>query len=1053
MNKTVLTGLLLFAILLTPSFTQTTILDSFDSLEDWKIIKSEGVEVKIALVDGIKGKALKFEYEFVSGAGYCGIQKKFPLNLSGNFRFSYFVKAESPSNNFEFKLIDKSGDNVWWTNKRNYEFPLHWQKNSVKRRNIEFAWGPINDKTLKETEKIEFTVASFVGGKGTVYLDELVFEELPENPVMNNTPVIIADSKEIQSSSFYDNNAETIWTPETQKPVEIVFDFRQLKEFGGIECIWGNSRPEKVEISISEDNKSYYKIADAKNIKLSRTYFYLPESESRFIKIRITQAVNKKTEIKEIKLLPVEFSLTKNAFISNIASKQMRGIYPRYFYNEKSYWNVIGVDTDEKEALINEDGMIEVDKLSFSLEPFIETGDKFICWDNSSLEQGLEKEYLPIPIVKRVSNETELTIQAFASGTANKNSTLYIKYKLKNLSNKDITGTFHIAIRPYQVNPSYQFLNTSGGVSGIKSIEKKGNKIHVDEKVIFSSSAKYTLSLSEMNAGDVVEQLLHKSLVKREQITDSRKMASGLMSFDFKLEVGKSEEFVLAVPFYGTHTDFSSKEFSQNPRKVFNEKLAKTVKEWDAKINRISFSVPDELKQIINIIRANTGYILINKDNYGTQPGSRSYERSWIRDGSLTSTAMMKMGYTDEVKNFIKWYSSYQFPNGKIPCVVDRRGADPVPEHDSHGEFIFLVKNYFNFTKDTAFLKEIYPKVKGAVEYLNSLIAERSTDYYKNGNDSIRAYYGILTESISHEGYSDKPRHSYWDNFFAMKGFEDALRIAEIINAKDDIPFLLKTRDTFKKNLYQSLELAIKTRNIDYIPGCVELGDFDATSTTIALYPCNQKEFLPQDKLYNTFSKYYTFFTSRKNNTIDWVNYTPYENRIIGSFILLGEIGKAYDLIDYFIKDQRPRGWKHWAEVVWRNERLPRFIGDMPHTWCGSDFINSARMLFAYEDEIHNQLVICAGVKAEMLNKQAVVIENLPTHFGNISYAVEKNGKNIAIKVWGDKFTIPSGGIKIATVINQNNGKIFSGSDKIQFENGVPVIKEFPAKIEFEVIN
>jgi len=46
--------------------------------------------------------------------------------------------------------------------------------------------------------------------------------------------------------------------------------------------------------------------------------------------------------------------------------------------------------------------------------------------------------------------------------------------------------------------------------------------------------------------------------------------------------------------------------------------------------------------------------------------------------------------------------------------------------------------------------------------------------------------------------------------------------------------------DTFRENLYNSIRLAMKNRKIDYIPGCAELGDFDATSTTIALTPCNE---------------------------------------------------------------------------------------------------------------------------------------------------------------------------------------------------------------------
>ena len=37
------------------------------------------------------------------------------------------------------------------------------------------------------------------------------------------------------------------------------------------------------------------------------------------------------------------------------------------------------------------------------------------------------------------------------------------------------------------------------------------------------------------------------------------------------------------------------------------------------------------------------------------------------------------------------WYAPYQFASGKVPCCVDARGADPVPENDSQGEFIYAV--------------------------------------------------------------------------------------------------------------------------------------------------------------------------------------------------------------------------------------------------------------------------------------------------------------------------------------------------------------------------
>jgi hypothetical protein len=113
---------------------------------------------------------------------------------------------------------------------------------------------------------------------------------------------------------------------------------------------------------------------------------------------------------------------------------------------------------------------------------------------------------------------------------------------------------------------------------------------------------------------------------------------------------------------------------------------------------------------------------------------------------------------------------------------------------------------------------------------------------------------------------------------------------------------------------------------------------------------------LPKPQVYNTFDKYYEFLQNRRDGKIDWINYTPYENRLIGSFIILDQPERAHALIEFFLQDQRPQGWNDWAEVVWKNYRIPRTIGDMPHTWVGSDFINAIRAMFVYENEYDQSL-------------------------------------------------------------------------------------------------
>ena len=103
------------------------------------------------------------------------------------------------------------------------------------------------------------------------------------------------------------------------------------------------------------------------------------------------------------------------------------------------------------------------------------------------------------------------------------------------------------------------------------------------------------------------------------------------------------------------------------------------------------------------------------------KPGTRSYDRAWIRDGAMMSEALLRMGRADVARDFADYYRGHLFDNGKVPCCVDFRGADPVPENDSQGEYIFLVNQLYRFTGDRAALERDWPSVLGATRYMDQL--------------------------------------------------------------------------------------------------------------------------------------------------------------------------------------------------------------------------------------------------------------------------------------------------------------------------------------------
>jgi hypothetical protein len=153
------------------------------------------------------------------------------------------------------------------------------------------------------------------------------------------------------------------------------------------------------------------------------------------------------------------------------------------------------------------------------------------------------------------------------------------------------------------------------------------------------------------------------------------------------------------------------------------------------------------------------------------------------------------------------------------------------------------------------------------------------------------------------------------------------------------------------------------------------------------------------------------------------------------------------------LNDQRPQGWNHWAEVVWKNERHPGFIGDMPHTWVGSDFINAIRSIFVYESatggEYDSSLVLGAALYQDWIDSpDGMSVENLPTYYGELSYSIKKENDEYHFSIYGD-VKLPKGGIKIKNfnrsklpsrvVVNEKEIKDFS-------EKEISV-KEFPADL------
>ena len=145
-----------------------------------------------------------------------------------------------------------------------------------------------------------------------------------------------------------------------------------------------------------------------------------------------------------------------------------RGWFPRYWLREQSYWTPVGSPEGRRRALINEEGMVEVDEAGFSLEPFLEIDGRRVTWADVETTCSLPKGGAPLPSVTWKAPGMWLEILPWVDGRGD-NLTLHVTYRLKCRKPAPDTRLV-VTVRPFQVNPPWQAFRNLGGRSPIHRI-------------------------------------------------------------------------------------------------------------------------------------------------------------------------------------------------------------------------------------------------------------------------------------------------------------------------------------------------------------------------------------------------------------------------------------------------------------------------------------------------------------------------------------------------------------------------------------------------------
>jgi F5/8 type C domain len=1023
------------------------VLDAFDDIAAWKAGASDDVRASVHSADGVGGRSLRLDFDLAGTAGYAVARRSLALDLPTDYEIVFYLRGDAPTNTFQLKLVDASGENVWWVNRPDFQFSREWQLVRIKKRHIEFAWGPTKDRTLRHAAAIEFVVAAGRdGGHGSVYVSQLGLREMPET-VAVPAPVVRASSSlpGAEASRALDGSVATAWKsdPAAGPIQDLTIDFQRPREFGGLTVRWlAETYASRYDVQFSDDGTRWRTVRRVVGGRGGPDAVFLPEAETRFLRLALHDGPAHAYGLAELEIRDLAFGASPNAFFQAVAHDWPRGAYPRGVSGEQTAWTIVGVDGGDESGLLSEDGALEVAKGSFSIEPLVVADSGVASWADVETRQSLVDNYLPMPAVTWRRNPWELRVAAFASGSRG-NARLIARYTVRNLTAQTLPLQLVLAVRPFQVNPPSQFLNLVGGASAIRQIKWDGTTLSVNgDRNVFPLRTPDRVGAFPFDAGPITRVVSDPDWTGPSEIHDDFGYASAALGYRLALAPHGSATIGVVVPLSGPPQRPDLK--GETPATWMNREQTAVAAAWRARLNRVSIDVPPAGRPLIAALRTALAHILVTRDGPVLRPGTRSYARSWIRDGAMIGESLLRVGHADAAADYLRWYAPHQFANGKVPCCVDARGADPVAENDSAGELIFLAAEIYRYTNDRRLLESMWPHVEAAVGYLESLRQSERTA--ANLDPGTRAFYGLLPASISHEGYSAKPMHSYWDDFWALKGYNGAIAIASTLDRRDAAIRFEAQRDEFRADLTASLRHATAAKGIAYLPGSAELGDFDPTSSTIAIAPAGELHRLPAELVHATYERYWREFLDRRDGRMAWEDYTPYELRTVGTFVRLGWRQRAHDLLAFFLDGRRPAAWNQWPEVVGRDPRQPRFVGDMPHGWVASDFIRAVLDLFAYEREADQSLVVAAGVPPEWLDGSGISVKGLRTPYGLVSYSARNERGRLVLQLDGSR--VPPGGVVFVWPGPQAPPRDISINGKPAQWDGTELrVRELPARV------
>lgn len=786
----------------------------------------------------------------------------------------------------------------------------------------------------------------------------------------------------------------------------------------GLEVFW-SSAPRNARLEAHETSGRWITLADDPIAPGDSSYLAAAEPHTvDQLRMTVQSADAAVTAIRRLRLLTPSRVMTPMKRYEIAAARAHADLFPASLHAQQVYWTAVGVPGGRQKSVFDEWGDVEAFKGAPLLQPVWRdsSGTTAAAYANT-MTHSLRDGWMPMPAVQwSPMPGLQLRSEAFTT-TQGGNPVTLVRHRLINTGDRPMEGQLSLLVRPMQMSPPWQ----NGGLSPIRdvAIERSEGRsaVRVNGRILLEAltlpDAQGASAFGAHGENEITRHAADGTVPESLAAHDADGLAGAVLSYRVTLEAGAHRDIVVAFPLGKERIDATAVKPPDAPAidrdelmgakkdagTAFDAQADRVAREWKSRFGSIGLSLPD--RSLVDMLRAQAAYMLINQSGPAIQPGPRNYNRSFIRDGSATAAVLLRMGMAKTSRDYLEWYSGHAVhDNGLVSPILNddgtvNRGFGSDIEFDSQGEFVWLVAEIARLDGGAASVREYAPKVRLALQFLQQLRERTLAEGYLSDRESPERFRGIIAPSISHEGYST-PTHSYWDDYWALKGWHDGAWLAEQWGDEEMATWARAQYVALRDSVAASIRSTMTWKATDFIPSSADLGDGDPTGVSIGLDPCGQQDLMPADALARTFSRYLD--DVRKRDLPDALYaYTPYEMRNVLTYVHLNQPLAAEELLNNLLRHRRPLEWQVLAEVVYSDLRHAIYLGDMPHTWIGSEYARALFGMLMHEGD--DRLQLLPGTPPSWIAGEGLKVSDLPTAYGKLSMSARQTGSELRIEL------------------------------------------------------